>query len=81
MRALLDHKPSRHHCYDIRVLDGGETMGDDDARAALPRLIQSFLYCLLDETQSRIRKRIRSTKLFFCLSRSVFHLLTLCVES
>lgn len=48
MRALLDYKPSRHHCYDVRVLDGGETVGNDDARASLPRFIQSLLYCLFN---------------------------------
>lgn len=33
VRSLLDHVASRHDGDDVRVLDGGQAVGDDDAGA------------------------------------------------
>lgn len=49
MRSLLDHVASRHDGDDVRVLDGGQAVGDDDAGATLSGFIQSVLDRLAEE--------------------------------
>lgn len=48
MRSLLDHVASRHDGDDVRVLDGGQAVGDDDAGAALSGFVQRVLDRLAD---------------------------------
>lgn len=44
--ALLDNISSRHHSYDIRVLDSRQTVSNDDTSSAFSCFIQSLLYSL-----------------------------------
>lgn len=46
VRSLLDHDAPGHDGDDVRVLDGGESMGDDDAGAAFSGFVQGFLHGL-----------------------------------
>lgn len=46
MRPLLDHEAPRHDGDDVRVLNGGQAMGDDDAGATLSGFVQRFLHRL-----------------------------------
>ena len=46
MWSLFDDEAPGHNGDDVRVLDGGETVGDDDAGSALPRFIQRLLHRL-----------------------------------
>lgn len=43
MWTLFDDDAPGHNCDDVRVLDVGETVGDDDAGSALLRVIQRLL--------------------------------------
>lgn len=46
MRAFLDDHPLGHDGDDVRWLDGGQPVGDDDAGATSSSLIESSLHCL-----------------------------------
>lgn len=48
--SLLDHEAAGHDGDDVRVLDGGEAVGDDDARATLSGLVQRRLHGLQRHT-------------------------------
>lgn len=41
--SLLNQDAPRHDGDDVRVLDGGQAMGDDDAGPALSGFVQGFL--------------------------------------
>lgn len=46
VRPLLDDEAPRHDGDDVRVLNGGQAMGDDDAGATLPGFVQRLLHRL-----------------------------------
>lgn len=51
--SLLDYVAPRHDGDDVRVLNGGQAMGDDDARPALSGSVQGVLHGLSGRHQSR----------------------------
>lgn len=46
MRSLLDHEAPGHDGDDVRVLNGGQAVGDDDAGPALSGFVQGILHRL-----------------------------------
>ncbi len=46
VRSFLDHKASGHDGDNVRVLNGGQAMGDNDACPSLSGFVQGFLHCL-----------------------------------
>lgn len=50
MCSFLDHNASGHDGNDIRVLDGREAMGNDDAGPSLSGFVQGFLHSLSRDT-------------------------------
>lgn len=56
MRSLLDHVAPRHDGDDVRVLDGGQAVGDDDAGATFTGLVQSVLDRLAEEGERENKK-------------------------
>lgn len=48
VRALLHQEAAGHDGDDVRVLDGGQAVGDDDAGPALSGFVQRLLYRLVD---------------------------------
>lgn len=55
VRSLLNHEASGHDGDDVRVLDGGQAVGDDDAGPALSGFVQGFLDGL-PQTQKQTRE-------------------------
>lgn len=53
VRSLLNHVASRHDGDDVRVLDGGQAVGDDDAGAALSGFVQRVLDRLAGEEKNK----------------------------
>ena len=54
VRALFYHLPSTYHGNAVGVVDGRETMSNDNARSTLPRPVQGLLHYLLTlRVQSR----------------------------
>lgn len=49
VRPLLDNNSSLEYSDAVCVLDGGQTVGYDDARPALAGLVQSLLHHLQTE--------------------------------
>lgn len=72
MRPLLHHDSSLEYSNAVCVLDGGQTVGHDDARPALAGLVQSLLHHLQRE-HGLIRAptmNVFSTKDGFSLNQS-----------
>ncbi len=46
MRSFLDHKAPGHDGDDVRVLNGRQAMGDDDAGPTLSGFVQGLLHGL-----------------------------------
>lgn len=46
MRSFLNHKAPGHDSDNVRVLNGGQAMGDNDAGPALSGFVQRFLHGL-----------------------------------
>lgn len=46
MIAFFNQEAPGHDSDDVRVLDGGEAMGDDNAGTAFSSFVQGFLYDL-----------------------------------
>lgn len=47
VRSLLYHDAPGHDGDDVGVLDRGQAVGDDDARATLPGFVQGVLHRLM----------------------------------
>lgn len=53
VRSLLDHVASRHDGDDVRVLDGGQAVGDDDTGATFSCFVQCVLDRLAEEGEKK----------------------------
>lgn len=71
VRSLLDHVASRHDGDDVRVLDGGEAVGDDDAGATFSGFVQRVLDRLAGERETEEKKS--SIFVVFVLELVVLH--------
>ena len=55
VRPLLDHVAPGHDGDDVRVLDGGEAMCDDDAGPTFSGFVQRLLHCLSQKHEAEFR--------------------------